>query len=393
MVGLPYLSQTTYAPALPDIAHQLKTSEKLVEYSLMVYLWGIALGALFWGRLSDHIGRKPCIYAGIFLAIAANSLVLVFPHIESLIATRFMLGFGAAVGNALTQTITRDSFDGKDLGRAYAIIGSSLSLYMAAGPAIGGFIDSYLHYSAIFVGLIVYALFMGSLVFFRLPETLPDQVPHSKNLMRHTFHQMIRDRSVVGYVLLVCACMGLVSSFHAEASFYFQHHFSLSAQEFGLMYPVLATMTFLAGLGNIKLRHIFSHSQLIQIGLGLISCGSAGFILSAFMAQYGVVSFQVFYWLCYVSAILMMMGGPIIMTNSLSQALIHYRHAMGTASALMSTGYTLGASGWVMLISHLHSHDLLTMPLFFGGLSMFAVGVYIVFFKKISHYKNSEQSV
>ncbi|MGA2654428.1 MAG: MFS transporter, partial [Gammaproteobacteria bacterium] len=64
IVGLPQFSETVYSPALPDIAHDLKVHESLVEYTLTIYLLGIGLGTLFWGKLSDRIGRKPCVIAG-----------------------------------------------------------------------------------------------------------------------------------------------------------------------------------------------------------------------------------------------------------------------------------------------------------------------------------------
>ncbi len=37
IVGLPQLSETVYTPSLPDIAHALRASEAMVEYTLTVY--------------------------------------------------------------------------------------------------------------------------------------------------------------------------------------------------------------------------------------------------------------------------------------------------------------------------------------------------------------------
>ena len=54
IVGLPQLSETVYTPSLPDIAHALRTSEAMVEYTLTIYLFGFALGTLFWGK---HVCR------------------------------------------------------------------------------------------------------------------------------------------------------------------------------------------------------------------------------------------------------------------------------------------------------------------------------------------------
>ncbi len=76
IVGLPQLSETVYTPSLPDIAHALRTSEAMVEYTLTIYLFGFALGTLFWGRVSDKLGRKPCTIAGLLIFIVGCGGVL-----------------------------------------------------------------------------------------------------------------------------------------------------------------------------------------------------------------------------------------------------------------------------------------------------------------------------
>ena len=66
IVGLPQFAETVYTPTLPEIANALKTSVPMVEYTLTIYLLGFAIGTLFWGKLSDRLGRKPCVIAGLF---------------------------------------------------------------------------------------------------------------------------------------------------------------------------------------------------------------------------------------------------------------------------------------------------------------------------------------
>ncbi len=61
IAGLVQMSETVYTPSLPEIAHALNATASMVEYTLTIYLFGMALGILFWGKLSDSLGRKPCI--------------------------------------------------------------------------------------------------------------------------------------------------------------------------------------------------------------------------------------------------------------------------------------------------------------------------------------------
>ena len=69
LVGLPQFSETIYTPSLPEIAIDLDAHPSSVEHTLSIFLLGLALGAVFWGTLSDRIGRKPCVLLGIVIFI------------------------------------------------------------------------------------------------------------------------------------------------------------------------------------------------------------------------------------------------------------------------------------------------------------------------------------
>lgn len=171
IVGLPQLSETVYTPSLPDIARALRTSEPMVEYTLTIYLFGFAIGTLLWGKVSDKLGRKPCVIAGLITFIIGCIGCYLAPTIEMLMISRLIQAFGGSVGSVLGQAICRDAFHGPALGKVYSSIGSALALFPALGPICGGIIAEYFGWSNIFVFLMLFAFILTALVIAKLPET------------------------------------------------------------------------------------------------------------------------------------------------------------------------------------------------------------------------------
>ncbi len=49
---------TLYLPSLPAMQHDLHTTSRAIAFSLTAYMAGYAFPMLFWGALSDYLGRR-----------------------------------------------------------------------------------------------------------------------------------------------------------------------------------------------------------------------------------------------------------------------------------------------------------------------------------------------
>lgn len=371
IVGLPQLSETVYTPSLPDIAHALHAQESMVEYTLTIYLFGFAIGTLFWGKLSDHFGRKPCVLAGLFIFIIGCIGCYFSSTIEMLMISRFIQAFGGSIGSVLGQAICRDSFHGPTLGKAYASIGSGLAIFPAIGPVIGGVIAQHFGWSSIFLFLILFAVILVLIVARLLPETHQAEKRKSISILEISL-TLFKDKKVIGFGLIVSACNGISFSYFAEGSFYLIKILGLSPSEYGLSFIAIAAATMMGGILSKKLHN--HHTAKTIMGYGLVIILASASIFSVFTVIHtNILLFptNLMIVITILSQMSLMFGICMATSNALALALVDYKWCIGTASSLFGFFYYCLISLFTLGMGALHNDTLLPMPLYFLGLSLF----------------------
>jgi len=371
IVGLPQLSETVYTPSLPDIAHALHAEESMVEYTLTIYLFGFAIGTLFWGKLSDHFGRKPCVLAGLFIFILGCIGCYFSSTIEMLMISRFIQAFGGSIGSVLGQAICRDSFHGPSLGKAYASIGSGLAIFPAIGPVIGGVIAQHFGWASIFLSLVLFAIILTLLVAKLLPETHQVDNRQSVSILEIS-SSLLKNKKVIGFGLIVSACNGISFSYFAEGSFYLIKILGLTPSEYGLSFIAIAAATMMGGILSKKLHN--HHTAKTIMGYGLVIILASASIFSVFTVIHTNIlplSTNLMIGITILSQMSIMFGICMATSNALALALVDYKWCIGTASSLFGFFYYCLISLFTLGMGALHNDTLLPMPLYFFGISLF----------------------
>ena len=365
VIALPQLSETVYTPSLPDIAHSLMTSHALVEYTLTIFLFGLALGTLFWGKLSDKYGRKPMLLAGLLIYSIGCIGCYFSTTILSLMISRFVQAFGGSTGSVLGQVICRDAFHGSERGRVFSIIGSSLALAPALGPVIGGYIDQLFGWAAIFLFLVFVSFMTLLLVFYRLPETYTP-TNFSLTVIKETALKMLFDYKVLGFGFLVALCNGISFSYFAEGSFCLINLLGLSPSMYGTTFIILSMATMSGGYISKKMNErSVDVWEIITRGSLLILFGASLYILGMIVFSSMNMQAMAFIALIIASMACMMAGMGIMIPNVLAIALADYHGVLGTASSLFGFYYYCLISLCTLGMGLLHNHTLWPMPIYF----------------------------
>ena len=361
LVGFPQISETIFTPSLPDIAHDFQASMATVQLTLSIYFLAFALGVFFWGWLSDFIGRRKAMLYGLVFYGVGSFLCFRSGSVEVLLFARFIQAFGASTGSVVTQTILRESYSGNQRHTLFAQISAALAFTPAIGPLIGGLVDQYLGFRAVFFVLVLMSVLVFCYAFLRLPETfeVSKRVPVK---LVPIIRRLLRSPKVLTYGFLIGAINGVLFSYYAEAPFIFIEQFHLSTAMYGFLGIGVAGASILGSLLSKRLLSIYQPEKIILLGIKTMMFGTL-FLLITSMANNLPESVQ--FWLMLIGIFILLTGTGMALPNCLSLALVDFQDVIGSAGAIFSLGYYLLVSLFTFGMSKLHNGTLLAMPLYF----------------------------
>jgi DHA1 family bicyclomycin/chloramphenicol resistance-like MFS transporter len=163
----------TYLPAFGSIGAELGATPLQVQQTLTAYIVPFALMALWHGAVSDALGRRRVVLAGLAAFALASAGAATSGTIEALWAWRAVQGAVAGVGMTVGRAIVRDVADGPHAQRMLSQATMWFAIAPALAPIIGGWIDALAGWRAVFGFLALLALGLMVFCWRMLPETLP----------------------------------------------------------------------------------------------------------------------------------------------------------------------------------------------------------------------------
>src|SRR5258708_27145304 len=143
------LDTTILASALPTIGREYGEVHNLPWLVTAYLIANTSITALY-GKISDIRGRRFTLMIAISLYMLGSLVCALAPNMFVLILGRVLHGLG---GGGLTSTgmvVLGDVGAPKDRGKCYGYFAVVYTTAGALGPALGGFISEYLHWSVIF---------------------------------------------------------------------------------------------------------------------------------------------------------------------------------------------------------------------------------------------------
>lgn len=155
LVAVGQMAQTIYIPAIADMAVALNVREGAVQSVMAAYLLTYGISQLFYGPLSDRVGRRPVILVGMSIFMLATLVAITTHSLPVLIAASAMQGMGTGVGGVMARTLPRDLYEGAQLRHANSLLNMGILVSPLIAPLLGGILDTLWSWRACYAFLLL----------------------------------------------------------------------------------------------------------------------------------------------------------------------------------------------------------------------------------------------
>jgi DHA1 family bicyclomycin/chloramphenicol resistance-like MFS transporter len=344
------LSVNIIIPALPGIAAALAADPAVVQLTVSLYFAGLASAQLILGSLSDRFGRRPVLLAGFTLTVLTCLAAAAATNIAWLVLARTTQALGAATGVVVGRAIVRDLFERDRAASVLGWVTMSVVAIPMFGPLIGGLIETWWGWRAIF--LFIGATTLATLVWavLALPETRPSgpMASQSGRRMWKEARELLCTPAFAGYVLSAALISGPYYAVTGGGPHVVLTIMGRGPTEFGL-WLVFASAGYMAGnflAGFLSVR--YGGHAMLWSGLLVTLAGAAlSSVLVAFVPQAGPATIFVPLFVIYV-------GNGMGLPNAIAGAISVRPQAAGTAAGV--TGFV--QMGWGALVAQFVAYPL-----------------------------------
>ena len=363
LVAVGQMTQTIYIPSIPDMAHTFGVRDGAIQQVMAAYLLTYGVSQLFYGPISDRIGRRPVILAGMAIFILATLWALFTTSLPVLVIANALQGMGTGVAGVMARTMPRDLYEGGDLRYANSLLNMGILVSPLLAPVIGGMLDSVWGWRACYGFLLVLCVIVALCMLRWLPETRPVQARPQRLVA--SYKTLLGSGSFNCYLLMLVGGLAGVAVFEACSGVLMGGVLGLNGVVVSILFilPIPAAFfgSWYAGRQNARFSTLMWQA--------VLSCLLAG-ILMWLPGWFGVMNI----WTLIVPAALFFFGAGMLFPLATSGAMEPFPFLAGTAGALVGGLQNIG-SGAIAWFSAL----LPQTGQFSLGMLMTAMGVLILF--------------
>ena len=338
LAALGTLATNIFLPSLPEMAADLGVSSAAMTSSISLFLAIFAAGQLVVGPLSDRVGRRVPVLAGLVLFVLGAAWCARAHDLTGLLAGRAIQAVGACAASVLARAIAADLFEGQALAKVMAAITIATAAAPGFSPLLGSGLANAFGWRSEFAFVAVFAV--GALLAYAtlLGETNRSSVRRSDPLaVGRVYVELLRDRRFIAPARSAGLLMaGLFAVFSATPRVLLEH-FGFSPVALGFMFAGVVVLVLCASISAPRLAAKLGAYRATLLGLGVSVAGAAA-LLAAVLMAYG--AFPPF----LLAVALFVLGVGVASPLCSTMALSPFATQAGSAAALFGFVQMVGAA-------------------------------------------------
>lgn len=259
-------------PVLPFYAKQMGASPTELGWLMAVYSLLQLIFAPFWGRISDRVGRKPVMLAGIVGLSVSFFLMAFSSKLWMLFVARIIGGFLSAANMPTVTAYVADITSHEDRSKGMGLIGAATGLGFIFGPAIGGIFSKTSLETPFYIAG-VFSLLTSIFVLFILKESLPSHKDVQQSAKRTSIKEIFNGPILFLFFLqffIAFSLAGLETTF----AYFTAEKAHLNTVKLGYIFMIMGLAQAVVQGGAIgKLTKKFGEGMVIQLGIILSAIG------------------------------------------------------------------------------------------------------------------------
>lgn len=364
-----------YLPMLPTIGEVLQQKPQAMQFTLGVYLFGLSIGQLIFGPLTDSFGRKKLIIIGMVLYLAGSLSCAFSTSYSQMLISRFLQALGACSGLTIGRAIVGDVYGPKEAGKIFSSIFPFVGMSPAISPVIGGFIGYYLGWQSTFIFVGLFALTVAILTNYYLAETLlvSNRRPLHLTKIISDYPKLLINKKFIAYAAAPCAAYVAYFAYIAQSPFIF-HSYGFGEREIGTFYITLS-ITYVAGnLTGKKLLNSQGLDQVLKKGFIIFNLGGVLLLIA------GMTHLPLFTMVVAVS--ILTFGNGFLIPLGTAGVISSFSKSTGYASGLLGCLQLGLAALSASLVGSLSQNSVLNLGVYIVMITLLGTSLFFVFNKK-----------
>ena len=362
------LSIDIILPALGEMAGELGIADSNRRQWIITALFlGLTAGQLLFGPLSDAVGRRPAVVAGIGVFVSGSLICALAPSFEVMMAGRVVQGIGAAGPRIVTVALIRDRFEGREMARVMSVIMGVFIMVPVLAPLVGQALLFLMPWRGLFGVLSAICLGGGLWLLLRQPETLGEPQPLRLGRLLAASREVLTSARPMAYTVAGGCCYGALMGYVNSSQQLFQDLFRVG-DLYTLVFGASAAFISAATLVNARLVRRHGMERVCILSMAALAVWSAAFLLILRAAGNPP---PLWLWMAYNCPVLFLLG--LTFGNFNAIALRDLGHIAGLASAVVASLTT--ALSLVIAAAIGLSFDMTTQPIVTGYLAFGALAL------------------